>query len=131
MRSDKIKQGPVGAPLRALFYGMGFTREEIDKPLIGIVNAHNEIIPGHMHLDNIAEAVKKGVLMSGGTPLEFPSIGICDGVAMGHEGMRFPLASRELIADSIEAVASGHQFDGLVLIPNCDKIIPGMLMAGI
>ncbi|MFA5527481.1 MAG: dihydroxy-acid dehydratase [Peptostreptococcales bacterium] len=129
MRSDKIKQGPVGAPLRALFYGMGFTKEEIDKPLIGVVNAHNEIIPGHMHLNNIAEAVKKGILMSGGTPLEFPSIGICDGIAMGHEGMRFPLASRELIADSIEAVAQGHQFDGLVLIPNCDKIIPGMLMA--
>ncbi len=129
MKSDYIKKGPVGAPLRALFYGMGYIREEIDKPLIGIVNAQNEIIPGHIHLDRIAEAAKKGVLMSGGTPVEFPAIGICDGIAMGHAGMRYPLASRELIADSIEAVAAGHALDGLVLIPNCDKIVPGMLMA--
>lgn len=129
MRSENIKKGPVGAPLRALFYGMGYIRQEIDKPLIGIVNAQNEIVPGHMHLDRIAEAAKKGVLMSGGTPLEFPSIGICDGIAMGHNGMKFPLASRELIADSIEAMASAHALDGLVLIPNCDKIVPGMLMA--
>ena len=129
MKSDNVKKGPVAAPLRSLFYGMGYTRSEIDKPLIGIVNAQNEIIPGHVHLDRIADAAKKGVLMSGGTPIEFPAIGICDGIAMGHEGMKYPLASRELIADSIEAVASGHAFDGLVLIPNCDKIVPGMLMA--
>ena len=129
MKSNNIKKGPVGAPLRALFYGMGYIREEIDKPLIGIVNAQNEIIPGHIHLDRIAEAAKKGVLMSGGTPMEFPSIGICDGIAMGHDGMKYPLASRELIADSIEAMAAAHALDGLVLIPNCDKIVPGMLMA--
>lgn len=129
MKSDKIKKGPVGAPLRALFYGMGYTKEEIDRPLIGIVNAQNEIIPGHIHLDRIAEAAKKGVIMAGGTPIEFPAIGICDGIAMGHAGMKYPLASRELIADSIEAMACGHGLDGLVLIPNCDKIVPGMLMA--
>ena len=129
MKSDNIKKGPVGAPVRSLFYGMGYTKKEIDRPIIGIVNAQNEIIPGHMHLDRIAEAAKRGVLMSGGTPVEFPAIGICDGIAMGHNGMKFPLASRELIADSIEAVASGHAMDALVLIPNCDKIVPGMLMA--
>ncbi|TCO78040.1 dihydroxy-acid dehydratase [Marinisporobacter balticus] len=129
MRSDIVKKGSKGAPARSLFYGMGYTREEIDRPLIGIVNAHNEIIAGHIHLDRIAEAAKKGVAMAGGTPIEFPAIGICDGIAMGHDGMRYPLASRELIADSIEAMASAHGFDGLVLIPNCDKIIPGMLMA--
>lgn len=129
MNSDKIKSGPIGASVRTLFYGMGYTREEIDRPLIGIVNSQNEIVPGHMHLDRIAEAAKKGVLMAGGTPAEFPAIGICDGIAMGHEGMKYPLASRELIADSIEAMAKGHAFDGLVLIPNCDKIVPGMLMA--
>ncbi|HYE67158.1 MAG TPA: dihydroxy-acid dehydratase, partial [Anaerovoracaceae bacterium] len=129
MNSDKIKSGPIGASVRTLFYGMGYTREEIDRPLIGIVNSQNEIVPGHMHLDRIAEAAKKGVLLAGGTPAEFPAIGICDGIAMGHEGMKYPLASRELIADSIEAMAKGHAFDGLVLIPNCDKIVPGMLMA--
>ena len=129
MRSDKIKEGPQGASVRSLFYGMGYTRKEIDRPLIGIVNSQNEIVPGHMLLDRIASAAKTGVLMSGGTPIEFPSIGICDGISMGHDGMKFPLASRELIADSIEAMATGHQFDGLVLIPNCDKIVPGMLMA--
>jgi len=129
MNSDKIKSGPIGASVRTLFYGMGYIREEIDRPLIGIVNSQNEIVPGHMHLDRIAEAAKKGVLMAGGTPAEFPSIGICDGIAMGHDGMKYPLASRELIADSIEAMAKGHAFDGLVLIPNCDKIVPGMLMA--
>jgi dihydroxy-acid dehydratase len=129
MRSDLVKGGAKGAPARSLFYGMGYTKEEIDKPLIGIVNAHNEIIPGHMHLDRIAEAAKKGVAMSGGTPIEFPAIGICDGIAMGHQGMKYPLASRELIADSIEAMANAHGFDGLVLIPNCDKIVPGMIMA--
>ena len=129
MNSDKIKSGPSGAPVRALFYGMGYIREEIDRPLIGIVNSHNEVVPGHMLLDRIAEAAKRGVLLAGGNPVEFPSIGICDGIAMGHEGMKFPLASRELIADSIESMARGHAFDGLVLIPNCDKIVPGMLMA--
>lgn len=129
MNSDKIKSGPSGASVRALFYGMGYIREEIDRPIIGIVNSQNEIIPGHMHLDRIADAAKKGVSMAGGTPVEFPSIGICDGIAMGHDGMKYPLASRELIADSIEAMARGHAFDGLVLIPNCDKIVPGMLMA--
>lgn len=129
MNSDKIKSGPSGASVRTLFYGMGYIREEIDRPLIGIVNSQNEVVPGHMHLDRIAEAAKKGVLLAGGTPVEFPSIGICDGIAMGHDGMKYPLASRELIADSIEAMAKGHAFDGLVLIPNCDKIVPGMLMA--
>jgi len=129
MNSDKIKSGPIGASVRALFYGMGYTREEIDRPLIGIVNSQNEIVPGHMHLDRIADAAKKGVSLAGGTPVEFPAIGICDGIAMGHDGMKYPLASRELIADSIEAMAKGHAFDGLVLIPNCDKIVPGMLMA--
>ncbi|QXM05306.1 dihydroxy-acid dehydratase [Crassaminicella indica] len=129
MRSNQIKKGAKGAPVRSLFYGMGYTKEEIDRPLIGIVNAQNEIIAGHMHLDQIAKAAKMGVAMAGGTPIEFPAIGICDGIAMGHDGMKYPLASRELIADSIEAMAIGHGFDGLVLIPNCDKIVPGMLMA--
>lgn len=129
MKSDKIKTGPQGAPVRSLFYGMGYTKEEIDRPIIGVVSAKNELIPGHMILDRVAEAVKRGVLIGGGTPVEFPAIGICDGIAMGHEGMKFPLASRELICDSIEAMAKGHQLDGLVLIPNCDKIVPGMMMA--
>ena len=129
MRSDRVKKGSTRAAHRALFYAMGYTPEDLKKPLIGVVNAFNEIIPGHIHLRTIAEAVKTGVSAAGGTPMEFPSIGICDGIAMGHEGMRYPLASRELIADSIESVASAHAFDGLVLIPNCDKIIPGMLMA--
>ena len=129
MNSDKIKQGPGGAPVRSLFYGMGYVKEEIDRPLIGVVNAQNELIPGHMLLDRVAQAVKRGILLAGGTPLEFPAIGICDGIAMGHEGMKYPLASRELICDSIEAMARGHALDGLVLIPNCDKIVPGMMMA--
>lgn len=129
MNSNKIKSGPSGAPVRTLFYGMGYIREEIDRPIIGIVNSQNDIVPGHMLLDRIADAAKTGVLMAGGTPVEFPAIAICDGIAMGHEGMRFPLASRELICDSIEAMARGHQLDGLVLIPNCDKVVPGMLMA--
>lgn len=129
MNSDKIKTGAKGAPVRSLFYAMGYTKEEIDRPIIGVVNAKNEIIPGHMMLDRVADAAKRGVIIGGGTPVEFPSIGICDGIAMGHVGMKFPLASRELICDSIEAMARGHQLDGLVLIPNCDKIVPGMLMA--
>ncbi|WP_422446371.1 dihydroxy-acid dehydratase [Thermoanaerobacterium sp. DL9XJH110] len=129
MRSDSIKKGPMRAPTRALFYGMGFTDKELERPLIGIVNSQNEIVAGHVHLDRIAQAVKIGVAMAGGTPIEFPAIGICDGIAMGHTGMKYPLASRELIADSIEAMVMAHGFDGLVLIPNCDKIVPGMLMA--
>jgi dihydroxy-acid dehydratase len=115
--------------VRTLFYGMGYVREEMDRPIIGIVNSQNEIVPGHMLLGRIAEAAKRGVLLASGTPVEFPAIGICDGIAMGHEGMKYPLASRELICDSIEAMAAAHRFDGLVLIPNCDKIVPGMLMA--
>ncbi|MPL63466.1 Dihydroxy-acid dehydratase [bioreactor metagenome] len=129
MRSDIVKKGSTRAAHRALFHAMGYTSEDLEKPLIGVVNAFNEIIPGHIHLRDIADAVKLGVASAGGTPIEFPAIGICDGIAMGHEGMKFPLATRELIADSIEAVATGHAFDGLVLIPNCDKITPGMLMA--
>ncbi len=129
MRSTEVKKGSTRAAHRSLFYAMGYTEEELKKPLIGVCNAQNEIIPGHMHLDTIAKAVKYGILEAGGVPVEFPAIGICDGIAMGHNGMKYPLASRELIADSIEAMANGHAFDGLVLIPNCDKIVPGMLMA--
>ncbi len=129
MRSHEVTQGVARAPHRSLFYAMGYLPEDLEKPLIGVVCAHNEIIPGHSHLDQIAEFVKKGVLSGGGTPMEFPAIGICDGIAMNHSGMKYPLATRELIADSIEAVSMGHKFDGLVLIGNCDKIVPGMLMA--
>lgn len=129
MRSDIVKRGSTRAAHRALFHAMGYTDEDLQKPLIGVVNAFNEIIPGHIHLRQIAEAVKLGIAAAGGTPIEFPAIGICDGIAMGHGGMRYPLASRELICDSIEAVTNGHAFDGLVMIPNCDKIVPGMLMA--
>ena len=129
MISDRVKKGVMRAPHRSLFYAMGYTKEELDRPLIGIVNSQNEIIPGHFHLDTIAEAVKMGVAMAGGTPMEFPAIGVCDGIVMGHIGMKYSLATRELIADSIEAVAVAHGFDGLVLIPNCDKIVPAMLMA--
>ena len=129
MRSTTVKKGSTRAAHRSLFYAMGYTEEELKKPLIGICNAQNEIIPGHMDLDRIAKAVKYGVLENGGTPIEFPAIGICDGIAMGHDGMKYPLASRELVADSIEAVANGHAFDALVLIPNCDKNVPGLLMA--
>ncbi len=128
-RSDDVKKGSTRAAHRSLFSALGFTKEDMDKPLIGIVNAQNEIIPGHLHLDIIAKAVKEGVWAHGGVPVEVPAIGICDGIAMGHQGMKYPLPSRELIADSIEAMANGHCFDALVLIPNCDKIVPGMLMA--
>lgn len=128
MISDRVKKGPERAPHRSLFKAMGYTDEELRRPLIGICNAQNEVIPGHIHLDTICEAVKKGVLAAGGTPMEFPSIGVCDGIAMGHIGMNYSLASRELIADSLETMAMAHGFDGLVLIPNCDKIVPGMLM---
>lgn len=126
---NETYQGVDRAPHRSLFYAMGYLPEDLKKPLIGVVNAHNEIIPGHFHLDEIAQAVKLGVSAAGGTPMEFPAIGICDGIAMNHKGMKYPLSSRELIADSIEAVTIGHQFDGLVLIGNCDKIVPGMMMA--
>lgn len=129
MRSDEVKKGPARAPHRSLFYAMGYTAEDLEKPLIGIVNAQNEVIPGHFHLDEIARAVKAGVLGAGGTPMEFPSIGLCDGIAMNHSGMNYSLATRELIADSVESMYMAYKFDGLVLIGNCDKIVPGMLMA--
>ncbi|MDP2799123.1 MAG: dihydroxy-acid dehydratase [Deltaproteobacteria bacterium] len=129
MRSDAMKKGLEKSPHRALFKAMGYTDEEIRRPLIGIANSYNEIIPGHIHLNQIAAAVKAGVRMAGGTPIEFSTIGVCDGIAMNHEGMKYSLASRELIADSVEVMARAHPFDGLVSIPNCDKIIPGMLMA--
>ena len=129
MRSHKMTRGLEKAPHRSLLYALGLTREELKRPLIGVVNSANEIVPGHLHLDQIAQAVKAGVRMAGGTPIEFPTIGVCDGLAMNHEGMRFSLPSRELIADSIEIMATAHPFDGLVLIPNCDKVVPGMLMA--
>jgi dihydroxy-acid dehydratase len=131
MRSDLMKKGLERAPHRSLFKAMGYTDEEIAKPMIGVVNSANEIIPGHVHLNRIAEDVKAGIRMAGGTPVEFPAIGVCDGIAMGHEGMKFSLASRELIADSVEVMAMAHPFDALVFIPNCDKIIPGMLMAAL
>lgn len=129
MRSDEITKGLARAPHRSLMYAMGYLPEDLEKPLIGIVNAQNELIPGHYHLDEIVKAVKSGVTAAGGTPMEFPSIGICDGIAMNHSGMKYPLSSRELICDSIEAVSMGHKFDALVLVGNCDKIVPGMLMA--
>ena len=129
MRSDKMKKGAERAPQRSLLKAMGYTNEQIRKPLIGIVNSFNEVIPGHIHLQTVARSVKDGVLMAGGTPMEFNVIGVCDGIAMGHEGMKYSLASRELIADSIECMAKAHCFDGLVFIPNCDKIVPGMLIA--
>lgn len=131
MRSDLMKKGVERIPHRALFYALGLTDEELERPIIGVVNAHNEIIPGHMHLDDIAEAVKAGIRMAGGTPVEFPAIGVCDGIAMNHEGMFYSLPSREHIADSVEIMATAHPFDGLVFIPNCDKIVPGMLMAAL
>lgn len=128
MRSNSVKTGLERAPHRSLFKALGLTDEEMKRPLIGIVNARSEVVPGHMHLDKVAEAVKAGVRMAGGTPMEFPSIGVCDGIAMGHIGMHYSLPSRELIADSLESMALAQGFDGLVLIPNCDKIVPGMLM---
>ena len=129
MYSDIVKKGLEKTPHRSLFKAAGFTDEEINRPLIGVVSAKNDIIPGHVHLDKIAEAVKTGVKIAGGTPIEFPAIGVCDGIAMGHIGMKYSLASRELIADSIEAMSLAHGFDALVLIPNCDKIVPGMVIA--
>ena len=127
--SDSMKRGLTRAPHRSLLYALGLTAKEIDRPLIGVVNSFNEVVPGHTHLRTIAEAVKSGVRMAGGTPLEFPAIAVCDGIAMGHPGMKYSLASRELIADSVEVMAMAHAFDALVFIPNCDKVVPGMLMA--
>lgn len=129
MKSDIVKKGVERAPHRSLFKAMGYTDEEINRPLIGVVNSKNEIIPGHIHLDKIAEAVKAGIRLAGGTPVEFGAIGVCDGIAMGHLGMKYSLATRELIADSCESMGLAHSFDGMVFIPNCDKIVPGMLMA--
>lgn len=129
LRSDNVTKGVERAPNRSLFYACGYTDEELSRPLIGVVSAYSEIVPGHIHLDKIAQAVKDGVRMAGGTPILIPSIGVCDGIAMGHIGMKYSLASRELIADSVETMAMAHCFDGLVLVPNCDKIVPGMIMA--
>ncbi len=131
MRSDLMKEGVARLPHRSLLKALGYTDEEIKRPIIGVVNSANELIPGHMYLDHIVDAVKDGIRIGGGTPQEFSTIGICDGIAMNHKGMNYSLASRELIADSIEAVCMGHPFDGIVLVPNCDKIIPGMLMAAL
>ena len=130
LRSHRITQGPERAPHRSLLKAIGFTDTELQRPLIGIAQSANEVIPGHIHLDRICAAVKDGIRMAGGTPMEFSTIGICDGIAMGHEGMKYSLASRELIADSVESMARAYPFDGLVLLPNCDKIVPGMIMAG-
>ncbi|HQH12232.1 MAG TPA: dihydroxy-acid dehydratase, partial [Candidatus Sumerlaeota bacterium] len=129
MRSDAMKKGIERAPHRSLFKAMGYTDAELNRPLIGVVNSFNEIVPGHIHLRTICEAAKAGIRAAGGTPVEFGCIGVCDGIAMNHTGMKYSLASRELIADSIETMATAHPFDGLLFIPNCDKIIPGMLMA--
>ena len=129
MISDAVKKGMDRAPHRSLFKAMGYTDKELARPLIGIANSANEIIPGHIHLDRIVEAVKAGIYMGGGLPIVFGTIGVCDGIAMNHEGMKYSLASRELIADSVEVMARAHAFDGLVLVPNCDKVVPGMLMA--
>ena len=129
MKSDAVKTGVQQAPHRSLFNALGFTREELEKPLVGIVSSYNEIVPGHMNLDKIVEAVKLGVAMAGGVPRVFPAIAVCDGIAMGHEGMKYSLVTRDLIADSTECMAKAHQFDALVMIPNCDKNVPGLLMA--
>ena len=129
MLSDNVTKGAERAPNRSLFYALGLTKEELERPLVGIVNSHNEIVPGHMNLDKIVEAVKAGVRAAGGTPIEFPAIAVCDGIAMGHIGMKYSLVTRDLICDSTEAMAVAHQFDALVMVPNCDKNVPGLLMA--
>ena len=129
MRSDAVRKGMQQAPHRSLFNALGMTKEEMERPLVGIVSSYNEIVPGHMNLDKITEAVKLGVAMAGGTPVVFPAIAVCDGIAMGHIGMKYSLVTRDLIADSTEAMAMAHQFDALVMIPNCDKNVPGLLMA--
>ena len=131
MNSDYIKSGVERAPNRSLLYALGYTDEEIRRPIIGVVSSHNEIVPGHMNLDKVAEAVKAGIRAAGGTPVEFTAIAVCDGIAMGHVGMKYSLASRELICDSVETMYMAHQLDGLVLVPNCDKIVPGMVMAAV
>ena len=129
MRSDQIKKGVERAPNRSLLYALGYTEEELSRPLVGVVCSYNEVVPGHMHLDKIAQAVKDGIRAAGGTPIMFPAIAVCDGIAMGHIGMKYSLVTRDLIADSTEAMVLAHQFDGLVMIPNCDKNVPGLLMA--
>ena len=129
MRSDNVTKGMQQAPHRSLFNALGYTKEELDRPLVGIVSSYNEIVPGHMNLDKIVEAVKMGVAMAGGTPIVFPAIAVCDGIAMGHTGMKYSLVTRDLIADSTECMAMAHQFDALVMVPNCDKNVPGLLMA--
>ena len=126
MRSDTVTKGMQQAPHRSLFNALGLTKEELERPLIGVVSSYNEIVPGHMNLDKITEAVKLGVAMAGGTPIMVPAIAVCDGIAMGHIGMKYSLVTRDLIADSTEALAMAHQFDGLVMIPNCDKNVPGL-----
>ena len=129
MKSDSLKKGMQNAPHRALYHALGLTDEEIERPLVGIVSSYNEIVPGHMNIDKIVEAVKLGVAMAGGTPIVFPAIAVCDGIAMGHTGMKYSLVTRDLIADSTEAMAMAHGFDALVMVPNCDKNVPGLLMA--
>ena len=129
MRSDAVTKGMQQAPHRSLFHALGLTEEEMNRPLVGIVSSYNEIVPGHMNLDKVVEAVKMGVAMAGGTPIVFPAIAVCDGIAMGHIGMKYSLVTRDLIADSTEAMAMAHQFDALVMVPNCDKNVPGLLMA--
>jgi len=131
MRSDRVKEGPQKSPHRSLFYAMGYSRRELEQPLIGVASAFNEVIPGHIHLDKVTDAVKAGIYMAGGTPMSFGVIGVCDGIAMNHVGMKYSLASRELIADSLEVMAEAYAFDGLVLVTDCDKITPGMLMASV
>ncbi|MCI5885410.1 MAG: dihydroxy-acid dehydratase [Clostridiales bacterium] len=131
LKRNQVMDGAEKAPARSLFYAMGYTKEELERPLIAVVSAHSEIVPGHIHLDKITEAVKAGVRMAGGTPVMVPAIGVCDGIAMGHIGMKYSLASRELIADSVETMIRAHAFDGAVLVPNCDKIVPGMVMAAV
>ena len=129
MKSDNVKKGMQQAPHRSLFNALGFTEEEMEKPLVGIVSSYNEIVPGHMNLDKIVNAVKLGVAEAGGVPVVFPAIAVCDGIAMGHVGMKYSLVTRDLIADSTECMATAHQFDALVMVPNCDKNVPGLLMA--
>ena len=129
MKSDAVKKGAQQAPHRSLFNALGYTKEEMDRPLVGIVSSYNEIVPGHMNIDKIVNAVKLGVAMAGGTPVVFPAIAVCDGIAMGHSGMKYSLVTRDLIADSTECMALAHQFDALVMVPNCDKNVPGLLMA--
>ena len=129
MKSDSLKLGPQNAPHRALYHALGLTEEEIKRPLVGIVSSYNEIVPGHMNIDKIVDAVRLGVAMGGGTPIVFPAIAVCDGIAMGHQGMKYSLVTRDLIADSTEAMALAHGFDALVMVPNCDKNVPGLLMA--